>query len=304
MLLARARHGNRLGFASSPSVGQVADLALFIGPTLLILGALVVYPLLYGFYISGFNTNLLQRWNWIGLQNYVTIFTRDSFPHAIKVSLIFSAAVVAGHFLLGILFALVLNQPRRGNAVLRSVLLLPWLIPEVVVGLTWRWMLNPLYGPVNDFLSKIGLASNIDWLGVPGTALLSVIVAAIWKGYPLIMVMVLAGLQSIPSELYEAAKIDGAGGWQSFRYVTLPSLRHVLFVALVLDTVWWFKHYTIIWTMTQGGPVSATDVVSVEIYQTAFSGFRFGEAGAMSVVVFTICLALSFVYRRLLAHAD
>ena len=274
----------------------------FLVPAIVILVGLLIYPLAYGVYISFFRTNLLNRWDFVALENYGHILGGSPFARSMALSALFAAAVVAGHFLLGGGLALALNRPLRGQKVFRTVLLLPWLFPEVVVGLDWRWLLNPLYGPVNYALKAVGLPGDVEWLGEPLPALLSVIIAAIWKGYPFVMIMLLAGLQTIPRDLYEAAQIDGASPWGEFRYVTLPSLVNVIAVVLILDTVWWFKHYTIVWVMTQGGPVDATNVVSIDIYRTAFLGFRFGEAAAMSVVVFLVCLAASFLYRRVLGH--
>jgi multiple sugar transport system permease protein len=212
---------------------------------------------------------------------------------------------VIGHFLIGILLASLLNLKLPGRTLFRAILLAPWLFPEVVVGLLWKWMLNSMYGIFNHFLMSAHIISEpISWLGNPSTALFAVVLVAIWKGYPLVMILVLAGLQAIPDELYEAAQIDGSSRWQSFRFITLPGLRPLLVITLILDTVWWFKHFTLIWLLTQGGPVKATNVVSIDIFKAAFESFRFGPAAAMAVIVFFICFLIGYVYRRLLSDDD
>jgi multiple sugar transport system permease protein len=277
----------------------------FTLPAALMLGALVVYPLLYGFYISLFDTNLLFRWNFIGLRYYLEVFTNAEFLGKILLTLKFTFFTVAGHFIVGMILALILNQKFPGRVFFRAVLIVPWLFPEVVVGLLWKWMLNPMYGLFNQFLQDLGLiAGPVSWLGNQDTAFISVVIAAIWKGFPLVMILLLAGLQAIPDELYEAGQIDGASRQQIFRFITLPSLRSVLMVTLILDTVWWFKHFTIIWILTQGGPVNATSVVSIDIFKTAFEYFRFGQAAALAVVVFFVCFLIGYVYRRKLGEDD
>jgi multiple sugar transport system permease protein len=160
-------------------------------------------------------------------------------------------------------------------------------------------MLNPLYGIVNHFFQATGLSTRpIEWLESPSTDLPGVAVATIWTGFPLVMVLVLAGLQGIPNDLYEAAELDGASRRQVFRHVTLPGLAPVLLVVVILQTVWWFKHYTIVWLMTAGGPVDATNIVSISIYRTAFQSFDWGDAAARASIIFVILLVVSAIYRR------
>jgi len=275
---------------------------LFLAPTFLVLGLLIVYPVGYGFFISLFDTNLLNRWEFVGAEYYLRSLSNPRFLQSLWTTLVFTASAVIGHTVLGVFFAVLLN--RKGlplRTVFRSILILPWFFPEVVGALIWRWLLHPLYGLVNYGLTIVGLTSGpIEWLGSTELALPGVIIAVIWKGYPLVLILVMAGLQSIPDELYEAALIDGAGAWQRFTAVTLPGLRSVLAVTLTLDTMWWFKHFTIVWTMTQGGPVDATNVVAIDIYKTAFDYFRYGEGAAIAVIVFAIVLAFSLGYRHLL----
>lgn len=278
---------------------------LFIAPVILALAALVVYPLLYGTYISFFKTNLANKWEFVGLQNYTAIFSDKSFLTQLWVTLKFTGLVVAAHFVVGTLLALVLNQKRKGITFFRAVLVLPWLFPEVVIALIFKWIMNPLYGLLNNALLQLGwISENLSWLGNTKFAFGAVVLVCIWKGYPLVMVNVLAGLQSISADIYEAASIDGANRLQTLFRIVLPSIKPVLATTLILDTVWWFKHYTVVWLMTQGGPGSDTSIISIEIYKQAFNYFSYGKAAAMSVVVFFICLLISKVFRRFLSNEN
>jgi multiple sugar transport system permease protein len=209
--------------------------------------------------------------------------------------------VVSGHFILGFIYALALNTRIKYRIVFRAVLLLPWLFPEVVVALLWKWLYNPNYGLINGILLQLGIINEpVLWLSSSLYAFATVILTCIWKGYPLVMIQVLAGLQIISADLYEAAMIDGCSKRQLFRHVTLPGLKPVLMVTLILDTVWWFKHFTIIWLLTTGGPGSSTTVASIEIYKQAFQFFEWGPAASGAAVVFIICVIIGLVYRRML----
>ena len=274
---------------------------LFVLPVALTLGLLVVYPLLNGFVISFLNTNLVNRWLFVGLDYFVRALTDAAFLRSLAITLLYAVLVVAGTLMVGTWLALLLNRELRFRWLIRAVLILPWLFPEVVVALLWKWIFNPIYGLSNHILLSIGIVdAPVQWLDDPATAFWSVVVASVWKGYPLVMILVLAGLQTIPKELYEAASIDGANGVQLFRHITLPGLAPILLVTVILETVWWFKHFTIVWLLTAGGPVDATNVVSIAIYRTAFQNFQFGRAAAAAVIVFAICLAISLVYRKLI----
>jgi len=266
---------------------------------------LIAYPLLYGVYISGFNTNLLNKWDFVGLKYYIQILSDTEFLNKIWITLKYAALVVAGNFVVGMSLALLLNREIKFRLLFRAILILPWLFPDVVVALLWKWLYNPLYGLFNYLLQSLHLINTpIEWLDSQHFALFGVAIASVWKGYPLVMIMLLAGLQSISKDLYEAAEIDGCNKWQLFRHITIPGLMPVTLVVLILETVWWFKHFTIVWLLTAGGPINVTSVVSIDIYRTAFQSFQFGRASAMAVIVFVICLLMSYVYRRLLETND
>lgn len=278
---------------------------LFIGPALLALAALVVYPLLYGVYISFFDTNLANEWNFLGLKNYASIFSNTEFISRIGLTLLFTVIVVAAHFVIGIVLGIALNQKRRFITFFRTILVLPWLMPEVVIALIFKWIMNPLYGLLNNVLLQFGIIeNNISWLGDTKWAFICVCFVAIWKGYPLVMVNVIAALQSVSSDIYEAARVDGANSVQTFFRIVLPSIRPVLTTTLILDTVWWFKHYTIVYLLTQGGPGNKISIISIEIYKQAFEYFDYGKAAAMSVIVFFVCMIITKLYRRFLDRED
>lgn len=277
----------------------------FALPAIFIMLALIAYPLVYGVGISFFDTNLLNKYDFRGLTNYLDVLTDSGFLKKLYITVKFTIMVVVGNFVVGFAFAMLLNMNIKGRAFFRAILVLPWLFPEVVVALIWKWLFNPLYGLLNYYLMEFHLVKEpLDLLGNPKLALISVAVPAIWKGFPLVLVMILAGLQSISQDLYEAAEIDGASVWQLIRNVTVPGLMPVLTVTLILETVWWFKHFTIIYLLTSGGPVDATSVLSIDIYKQAFEQFQFGRASAMAVLVFLICLLISYVYRRMLKEHD
>lgn len=273
----------------------------FILPACLTILILVVYPILYGIYISFFDTNLVNKWEFVGLRYYFQALTDTSFLHSLWMTVIFTVSVVVGHFFIGFVFASILNMDIRFRTVLRGILILRWLFPDVVIAYLFKWILNTQGGIVNELLLHFGLISDpIGWLSTSATAFPCVILVSIWKGYPLVMVQILAGIQTISTDMYEAAEIDGANLWQRFRYVTIPALKPILTTILILDTVWVFKQFTLIWLMTSGGPGSSTMVSAIEIYKNAFSYFKYGLASVQSVYILLICYLIGVVFRRLL----
>ncbi len=272
----------------------------FVSPSMIVMMLLVIYPLCYGIYISVFKTNLLNSWEFVGLRFYEQSLTDPDFRHSLITTVTFAFLVVAGHLIVGTALAVMLSAEVKFRTVWRAILMLPWLFPDVVVALIFRWIYDPLFGLLNYALDTIGLISEPKaFLDDPTLAFWAVVAAAVWKGYPLIMLLVLAGLQSIPLDRYKAAALDGAGRLRQFRYVSLPGLIPVLGVAVILDFVWWFKHFTVVWIMTAGGPLDATNVVSISIYRTAFTNFDFGRAAAMAVIVLVICIMFALIYRKL-----
>lgn len=273
----------------------------FISPAVIMMVALIIYPMIYGVYLSFYNTNLVNKWKFVGLKYYLQAFTQSEFYTSVLLTFLFMILVVAGHFLIGFILASVLNKKFVGRTIFRVIFMLPWLFPETVIALLFTWIMNPMYGVLNSILKSLGIiSSNISWLGSAQLAFPSVVAVCIWKGYPLVMTMILSGLQGISSDLYEAARIDGANKWKQFLNVTVPGLKPVLTTTIILDSVWWFKQYTLVYTMTGGGPGTATDLISLNIYGTAFNDLRFGKAAAWGIIVFVICYLISKVYRMVL----
>ena len=273
----------------------------FVTPASLTILILVVYPILYGIYISFFDTNLVNKWKFVGLRYYFRALTDVAFLHSLEKTMIFTVAVVAGHFFLGFIFASVLNMNIKWRTLFRGILILPWLFPDVVIAYLFKWILNTQGGIVNELLMHFNLISEpVGWLSTSATAFPCVIFVSIGKGYPLVMVQILAGIQTISTDMYEAAEIDGASMWQRFCYITIPALKPILTTILILDTVWVFKQFTMIWLMTSGGPGSTTMVSAIEIYKNAFTYFKYGLASAQSVYILVICYLIGVVFRRLL----
>lgn len=278
---------------------------LFTFPIVFLLATLIIYPMLYGLYISFFNTNLVNKWKFVGLKYYLDAFSEPAFFKSVGLTFQFMILVVLGHFLLGFILALLLNREFRGRTIFRVIFTLPWFLPEAVVALLFAWILNPMYGVLNSILKNLGLISgSISWLGSQEFAFPAIVVVCIWKGFPLVMTMILAGLQGISKELYEAARIDGATAPQQFRYITVPSLMPIITTVLILDSVWWFKQYTLVYTMTAGGPGTATNLISLSIYGTAFNDLRFGKGAAWGIIVFIICYLINLIYKVVLKKDD
>lgn len=277
----------------------------YISPAVIMMVALIIYPMLYGIYLSFYNTNLVTKWKWVGLKYYKQAFTQSEFYQSVLLTFLFMLLVVVGHFVIGFILANFLNKEFRGRTIFRVIFMLPWLFPETVIALLFTWIMNPMYGVLNSILKSLGIiSSNMTWLGSASLAFPAVVFVCIWKGYPMVMTMILSGLQSISNDLYEAAMLDGANKWQQFLHVTVPGLKPVLTTTIILDSVWWFKQYTLVYTMTGGGPGTATNLISLNIYGTAFNDLRFGKAAAWGIIVFVICYAISKVYRFLLREDD
>jgi len=270
----------------------------FVAPTALFLAAVIVFPLAHAFYTSLHRVRGLNA-TFIGFGNYARLADDATFWHSLGVSFAFTASAVALHLGIGLALALVVNELRAARTALRIVFLTPWMVAPAVGATIWLWLLEPQFGVVNYLLRAAGaIAAPVAWLGEPGTALASVVAVDVWRGVPFVMLLMLAGLQTIPIEQYEAASIDGAGAWTRFRFVTWPNLRYLVVVATTLDVINTIRHYDIIGVMTGGGPAGATEVLPVLIYNTAFRGNRLGEAAAIGVALLGIVLVLAVVYVR------
>ena len=277
---------------------------LFVLPTVLVMLAIIGYPLLETLRLSVSQVQLGQsNQPFIGLANYSAAMSDRIFPTALRNTIVWTALSVIAILVVGVAAALLVNEPLRGRALIRSLILVPWVVPAIVVAVVWKWLYNPDFGIINDALIRPGLvSSHANWLSDPRTALYWVVLVNVWKNFPFAMLMALAGLQSVPQQLYEAARVDGANAWERFINVTLPHLRPVILVMALLLTIWNMNTFTYIYVLTGGGPVRQTEVLGVYIYNTAFQGFHFGIASAAAVIVFLITGALTLVYVRVLGR--
>jgi multiple sugar transport system permease protein len=229
--------------------------------------------------------------------HYTRLFSDPEFWNSLKNTLTFVPLSVLGDFVLGLAVALLLNQTIRGKGFFRVLTILPWMIPSVVTAATWRWMYNPVSGIINAVLMQLGFIHEpILWLSTPSTAMFSIIVANIWRGFPYVMLVLLAGLQTIPHDIYEAGAIDGVNVWQRFYYLTLPNLKKSIAVVLALVTVWEFRQIDLVMTMTGGGPGTLTDVLVTTIYKQYFQFFQFEYASAIAIVMSVFMLVVSIPY--------
>ena len=270
----------------------------FVAPVVLFLCAIVVFPLGHAFWTSLLRVRGLRS-TFVGFDNYVHVLSDDAFWHSLVISLAFTSIAVSLHMVLGLALALVLDTLKSARTALRIAFLSPWMVAPAVGATIWLWLLEPQFGVVNYLLRATGIVdAPVAWLGEPLLAFASIVAVDVWRGVPFVMLLMLAGLQTVPPEQYEAAAMDGAGAWQRFRYVTWPNLRYLLIVATTLDVINTVRHYDIVGVMTAGGPAEATQVLPVLLYNTAFRGNRFGEAAAIGVLLLVIVLALSTFYIR------
>lgn len=274
---------------------------IFCTPAFVVLVLMVLYPLMYGMVISMFDTNLVNKFKFVGFKYYGRLIKDMSFYQSIGRTLVFTIATVLGRAVLGLLFATILvRKDFPCKPLFRSILVLPWFFPDVVIGLLWKWLYNANYGLINYLLTSMHvIGHNMEWLSNGGTAMACVIVVCIWKGFPFFMVMMMSALQTIPPDLYEQAQLDGCNRFQQFLHVSIPGIMPVLSTTLMLEIMWCFKHFTLIWNLTYGGPVDATRVVSIDIYQTGFEYMRFGESSTRAVFVFAIIIVMTLAQRAM-----
>ncbi len=272
---------------------------LFMLPAVLLLLGLTVWPLIRTFSLSVEDINLVRPGSrFVGLGNFrAQLADRLVFWPALWHSLIWTVGSVGGEYLLGLGTAVLLNQPLRGRALYRMLLLIPWTVPIVITAMTWRWILQPEFGIANVILVRLGLLSEPRyWLGDISTALGSTIFVNVWRSFPFYTITLLAALQAVPKELLEAAAIDGANPWQRFWKIALPHLRGVSVALIVLHVVWTFNNVEFIWLLTEGGPLHASETLATLVYRMAFRTFQIGDAAALSVMMILFLVGLGALY--------
>ena len=274
--------------------------ALLIAPTVLVFCAVIVYPLISAIYLGLFSIYTpTMSGEWVGLDNYTRLLGSAEFWRSLANNVIWTTGTLTLQIVFGILVALMLHQNLVFRPLARSLVLFPYFLSTVVAVLVWRWLFNDLYGVLNHFLMWAGIVDMpVDWLGSMPNAMISLILVGAWKYFPFVVIAVLARLQSIPEELYEAASIDGAGRWSRFTDVTLPQLRDVLIVVVLLRAIWDFKEFDLIYLLTGGGPIIGTQTLPLMVYKEAFALNEMGGASAVAVLMMLIMLLFMTLYLR------
>ncbi len=278
---------------------------LFVLPLVVLVLLLIAYPLGSAVYLSLTEKYVGYPPRFVGLKNYVELTGDPVFRKVMWNSAVFTVASVTVKLLIGLLMALSLHQALFARRLVRGILLLPWVVPTVITALAWHWMFDALRGFINVSLETLGLIGEpIAWLGQPATAMMAVVVVNIWRGFPFFGVSLLAGLQAIPADLYEAAAVDGASATQRFRHVTLPGLRPVIFVTALISTIFTLNDFNIVYVMTRGGPGIATHILATYTYEVGFQALRWGRAVAVSMYLMPLVVVLIVVLARRLTRED
>ena len=278
---------------------------LFVSPAVVILSIVILAPIAIAIITSFYDYTLINRTldSFIGLRNYFESVSNEKFIHSAIVTIVFVILVVLFEFIIGFLIAILLNQVERFRNIYYFILLIPLLINPIVVGLIWRMFLHPQLGILNYLISLIGI-DPVNWLGDPQNAFITIIFVDIWHQVSFMIILLLAGLASIPEEPYEAARVDGANAFQQFRDITLPYMRPVIIITLLIRLIFALKTYDLIYIMTKGGPGDATDLISYYIYRSAFIGLDLGQAASMSVILLLIVCVIIYPLFKFMNRAD
>jgi multiple sugar transport system permease protein len=273
---------------------------MFVIPGMLFLLAFMIFPIGYNIMITFKNLtamNLLGEQEFVGLANYITVLTDETFALSLKNSVVFTGICLIFQFAIGLGLALFFNQKFPGRNVMRSLILIAWMIPLVITGTLFKWMFAGEYGIINHLLMWIGIIDQpIHWVTTANTSLYSTIIANIWIGIPFNMIILLAALQSLPEDLYEAAKVDGAGKVRQFFYITLPLLKPTIFILIMLGIIYTFKVFDIILIMTGGGPVNSSTVLPFYAYERAFTDYNFSLGATATTIMLVLLIIVASIY--------
>jgi arabinogalactan oligomer/maltooligosaccharide transport system permease protein len=276
--------------SSGPGLNQNSSFTnLMMIPAFMIVFAVIIYPFIYNFFISisNFSLRTFQDWQIVGFGHYVKILTTWDFYGLLIKTIIWTVVNVFFHTLIGVLLALAINQTLPAKPFWRAILIIPWAVPQYITALTWRGLFHQEYGPINAMIKNYLHMPPVAWLTQPFTAFSACVITNIWLGFPFMMVVALGGLQSIPNELYEAARLDGANAFQRFKLITWPLLQPVLRPAMALGAIWTFNNFNVIWLVGNGGePADKTHILVTSIYKSAFSLYQYGAAAAGSLIIF------------------
>ena len=270
---------------------------LAILPGLLLIAGVIFYPIADTLWLSLHAVNLIRVEEFLGVGNYLTLAGDPLFWRILRQTLIWTTSSVLLKLILGLLLGVLLNEKFRGRAIFRTLLLIPWAMPAVAAAIVWRWMYNANSGYLNELLRQLGLIHDpVVWLGGARSAFAAAVVTDAWTGLPFMAFVFLAGLQGIDRSLYEAARIDGAGAWGRFLYITIPQLAPITLVATLVSAIWTFNSFNIVYVLTGGGPLNSTDILVTYTYTQAFDRLQFGLAAALATVTFVILLVFSIIY--------
>lgn len=273
---------------------------LFIAPSLIVFIVFGIYPIFYNIYLSTLKWNLISPTKtFIGLDNYITLWESEEFRQAVLNTVLFTIGRVGFTLAIALGLAVFLNSKKKWATWTQAAIFSPHVISMVSVSLMWLWLMDPTHGLLNWFLGLVGIPP-LKWLAASSTALMSIIIVTVWKAIGYDMVIFISGLQSIPEELFEAAKIDGANGWQRFRRITLPMLSPTMFFLLITSVISSFQVFDSVRVMTGGGPGDSTNVLVYYIYNYGFRFFKIGQASAASVVLFLIVLGITVLQFKIL----
>lgn len=292
------RNGGRLTDRQGGVLLVLPGVAVFI--------AVILYPFISAIAMSFTDRSLLNpNYDVVGFENYIKVFSDPYFLQTVWTTIVFVVFSTLVPFTLGLIWAIVLNQGFRGSEFLRGVTLVNWIIPGTAIGFLWSWIFNGQYGILNALLMRLGLIDqNLSFLGDTTSALVCVIIARSWQMLPWYMAFLLGGLQGVPLERIEAARIDGANNLQVFRYIVIPGMRQIFFLVLILGAIGNLQHFDIPWTMTQGGPARATTTLSIEVYRTAFKNWKLGQAATVGTIWAILLLVFSIVYLKQVKESD
>ncbi|WP_171378438.1 carbohydrate ABC transporter permease [Enterococcus cecorum] len=271
---------------------------IFVLPAMIIVGLLFIYPFFSSIFFSFTNKNLIMpTYRFVGLDNYKAVLSDPNFFNAFFNSIKWTVFSLAGQVFVGFILALALHRVRRFKKLYRTLLIVPWAFPTIVIAFSWQWILNGVYGYLPNMIVKLGLMDAAPpFLTDTTWAFVCLVFINIWFGAPMIMVNVLSALQTVPQEQFEAAKIDGASSWQVFRYITFPHIKVVVGLLVVLRTVWIFNNFDIIYLITGGGPSNATMTLPIFAYNLGWGTKMLGRASAVTVLLFVFLLAVCFIY--------
>lgn len=275
-------------------------------PLILYLVCVLLGPILWGIWMSFTNKTIGGDASFIGLDNYINLLADKEYRRSILNTLVFTGISIAGKMVFGILMALALNMEFKGRNIVRALLMIPWTLPNIVAVLNWRWIFNATGGIANHLLKSLHLIDqDLIWFGSAGLAMATVIIANIWRGTPFFGVSILAKLQTISKDGYEAAAIDGANMWQKFWYITLPEIKDVILLSTLMSTIWTLNEFESVWLLTGGGPNGSTQVMNVFSYQTAMKSMMLGKGIAVSILAMPVLILLiSLLSRRMVGKED